>query len=411
MASIYYRGKPPAGTWWVQFYHPRNGALARFSLATGDKFAAEQLRRRIELEAELRRPELQLVQIPPPVLECLGVPPPLPLPPTAAASAALPAGGRRARVRDLLALYWGIIREENVAAHRSNKLSILRHFFGWQIVLEVTGVECRSKPEAYFRGEFVEEISAACVRDFIGSRGLEPKTKRHYRELFHNLFEVALADGLIHATNIHSPNPMAALPSYAVRYRKPIVFLDPAQVQTQFDLLAGSPSMQAGVALMIHAGLRRAETLWLKRECICGDLEFLSVRTQCDLESGDEDGPVVGGVKTEGSTRPVSILPPLRSFLERYLQTLAGEWLVPDPRRGGRWDKDNFSSELRKFNRKHGLPWTCLHYRHTFATNRCAEGWNVWDLAREMGTGLDMLQKHYAAFVRPARQQRQPPAD
>jgi integrase len=409
MASIYYRGKPPAGTWWVQFYHPITGELSRFTLATGDKFAAEQLRRRIELEAELRRPELQLVQIPPPVLESLGAPPRMPR--TAAPAApALAAGGRRAGVRDLLALYWVFIREENVAAHRRNKLSILRHFFGWQIVHEVTGMECRSKPEAYFTGEFADEITAACVRDFIGSRGLEPKTKRHYRELFHNLFEVALADGLIQATNIHSPNPMAALPSYGVRRRKPIVFLDAAQVQTQLDLLAGSPSMQAAVALMLHAGLRRSEALWLKRDCIGGDFEFLTVRTQCDPESGDEDGPVVGGVKTDGSTRPVSILPPLRSFLERYLPALAGDWLVPDPRRGSRWDKDNFSCDLRKFNRKHGLTWTCLHYRHTFATNRCAEGWNVWDLAKEMGTSVAMIEQHYAAFVRPARQQRQPPA-
>lgn len=60
MASIYYRGKPPGGCWWVQYYHPRSGELSRFSLLTGDRYAAEVIRRRVELEVELRRPELQL---------------------------------------------------------------------------------------------------------------------------------------------------------------------------------------------------------------------------------------------------------------------------------------------------------------------------------------------------------------
>ena len=71
MASIYYRGKAPAGCWWIQFYHPRTGELSRFSLCTGDRYGAEVIQRRVELEVELRRPELQLVQIPPPLTECL----------------------------------------------------------------------------------------------------------------------------------------------------------------------------------------------------------------------------------------------------------------------------------------------------------------------------------------------------
>ncbi len=72
MASIFYRGKPPAGSWWVQYYHPRSGELSRFSLVTGDRYSAEVIRRRVELEVDLRRPELQLQPIPPDVLKDLG---------------------------------------------------------------------------------------------------------------------------------------------------------------------------------------------------------------------------------------------------------------------------------------------------------------------------------------------------
>jgi len=417
MASIFYRGKPPAGCWWVQYYHPRSGEITRFSLATGDRYAAEVIRRRVELEVDLRRPELQLQFLPAPIVENLG-----PAFPTAALNGSPasqeaspePAAESKPRTTtaDLLRLYWHVIQEENVAEHQSNKLSILRHFFGGALVAEVTGVACRSMPVACFEGQFADEITAQQVREFIASRNLEPKTKRHYRELFHNLFEVALADGLIRPTNLHSPNPMSALPSYSARRRKPIIFLKSDDIKTQFAVLRTCPPMLAAAQLMIHAGLRRAEALWLTKDCL-HDLDYLSVRTQYDTESGDDPDQdpgslEVGTLKTEASTRPVSILPPLREFLEGYLPTLDGDWLVPNPwKPSKRWDKGNFSSALRKLNRKHSLQWNCLHYRHTFATARCAEGWNVWDLANEMGTSVAMLQKHYAAFLQPARLQRQ----
>jgi len=417
MASIFYRGKPPAGCWWVQYYHPRTGEITRFSLATGDRYAAEVIRRRVELEVDLRRPELQLQFVPAPIVENLGPAFPtvaLNVSPAPQETSPEPAveSKPRATTADLLKLYWHVIQEENVAEHQSNKLSILRHFFGGALVAEVTGVACRSMPLAYFEGQFADEITAQNIRDFIASRNLEPKTKRHYRELFHNLFEVALADGLLAPINYHSPNPMSALPSYSARRRKPIIFLKPEDITRQFEVLRDCPPMLAAAQLMIHAGLRRAEALWLTKDCF-HNLEYLSVRTQYDTESGDDaeqngEPREAGSLKTEGSTRPVSILPPLRTFLEGYLPTLEGDWIVPNPwKPGRRWEKGNFSSALRKLNSKQDLVWNCLHYRHTFATARCGEGWNVWDLANEMGTSVAMIQKHYAAFLQPARLQRQ----
>lgn len=345
MASIFYRGKPPAGSWWVQYYHPRSGEMTRFSLATGDRYTAEVIRRRVELEVDLRRPELQLQPLPPPVLEDLGpafpeASPKVILAPEANLPGASVESKPRATTADLLKLYWGMIQEENVAEHQSNKLSLLRHFFGGALVAEVTGVACRSMPAAYFEGQFTDDITH------------------------------------------------------------------------QLDVLRDCPPLLAAAQLMIHAGLRRAEALWLTKDSI-NNLEYLSVRTQYDEESGDDleqdpETPEVGTLKTEASTRSVSILPPLREFLEAYLPTLEGDWLVPNPWKSGqRWDKGNFSSALRKLNRKHSLRWNCLHYRHTYATARCAEGWNVWDLANEMGTSIAMIQKHYAAFLQPARLQRQ----
>lgn len=156
--------------------------------------------------------------------------------------------------------------------------------------------------------------------------------------------------------------------------------------------------------LMVHAGLRRAEALWLTRDSV-KDMSYLSVVTRYDAENDedDEDGLEIGALKTEGSTRTVTILPPLRKFLEQYLPTLKGDWLVPNPwKEGERWEPDNFSAALRKLNARNGLKWSSLHFRHTYATCRCAEGWPVFDLASEMGTSIAMIQRHYAGFIKPA---------
>jgi hypothetical protein len=75
MASIYYRGRPPAGCWWLQFYHPVTGELMRFTLATGDRFAAELIRQRVELECELLKPQIALVTLPLEIRENLGLNP------------------------------------------------------------------------------------------------------------------------------------------------------------------------------------------------------------------------------------------------------------------------------------------------------------------------------------------------
>jgi len=67
-----------------------------------------------------------------------------------------------------------------------------------------------------------------------------------------------------------------------------IVFLTEAQVEAQLAVLAGDPSMRMAATILIHAGLRRAETLWLTREAIAPDLSYLSVRNRRDEDSASE---------------------------------------------------------------------------------------------------------------------------
>ena len=98
--------------------------------------------------------------------------------------------------------------------------------------------------------------------------------------------------------------------------------------------------------------------------------------------------------------RAVTILPPLRRLLEAYLPTLRGRWLVPTPK-GGRWNDDAFAKKLRKINGEAGLAWTALHFRHTYATQRAAQGWSLLRISHEMGNSVAIVAKYYAAYTRP----------
>lgn len=175
------------------------------------------------------------------------------------------------------------------------------------------------------------------MQNFFDGLGVSRKTIRHYREAFHHFFEFCLKFDLYVPTNWHRPNPIAALPSYATR-NKHIVFLSSNEVEEQLSKLACDPTMQMAARIMIHAGLRRAETLWLTRDAIAADFSFLSVRYHRD-KTGE---------------RTVTILPPLRDALRKYVSTMKGQWLIPNLK-GARWRPDDFSSRLRTLNQGFGF--------------------------------------------------------
>jgi integrase len=172
-----------------------------------------------------------------------------------------------------------------------------------------------------------------------------------------------------------------------------IVFLDHDQIDEELRLLETHPAIRIAVAIMIYAGLRRAETLWLTRDALSPDLSFLSVVNRVDPESDIESSLKTG-------ERTVTILPPLKSLLEEYLVSLRGSWLVPSSR-GSRWNGDAFGKRLRAINEQAGQKWTCLHFRHTYATRRAADGWPLFRIAKELGNSVAVVEEYYAGYVRP----------
>lgn len=409
MASKFQRRQ----NWWIKFRHPATGELIRESLETTDEARAELLRQRLDLEVALREPRFQAAEIPARVREVLGnvalVGVPAGLPVSSIQRVQVPPAPvlpvpKRTTVDEAVAAYLRFIKTENAKLHVANKVSIFRRFIGAER-LEKAGGPVKTKrrrqeggghvpdPEPFFTGTFLDEITPVLVQNFFESLGVSRKTLRHYREAFHHFFEFCLKFDLYIPTNWHRPNPIAALPSYVTR-NKHIVFLSAAEVDDQLARLECDPAMQMAARIMIHAGLRRSETLWLTKDAIASDFSFLSVRYHRDADTDIESTLKTG-------ERTVTILPPLRDALREYVSTLKSQWIVPN-KKGARWRPDDFSGRLRTLNQGFGLPWTCLAFRHTYATQRAAEGWSLFRIAKEMGNSVAVVEEYYAGYIRPS---------
>ena len=410
MANIFLRHK----TWWIKFHHPATGARIRESLETHDPARAELLRRRIELEVALGAPCFGATDLPPNLrdqiaswshkpasilLEAPAVPAQAVFQVTPA-MAPLAKPLERVRIEEAMLSYLDFIRGDNAPMHVENKLSKLRRFLGTARVEGFVRSENQKLRErrlqsarmGFFTGEFVDEITPTLLQKFFLQLDVSTKTKRHYREFFHHFFKFCINFGHYHPANFHCPNPLTALPSYLEKNRR-IIYLTAEDVEAQLKILEPHPELHIAAAVMIYAGLRRSEALWLTRDAISPDLAFISV-----VNRADEEADIESSLKT--GERSVTILPPLRRILEQYLPTLHGRWVVPKPK-GGRWTADAFSRKLRRINGEAGLKWSSMHYRHTFATQRAAQGWTLLRISHEMGNSVAIVAEYYAAYMRP----------
>jgi integrase len=144
------------------------------------------------------------------------------------------------------------------------------------------------------------------------------------------------------------------------------------------------------VAILIYAGLRREEALWLTREDL--DRKAGLIRIRAKTIDGQFWQP-----KT-GRNRSVPISTALAAVLDKYKPSAAGPWLLPSPE-GVRWEPDNFSHKLADENAKAKLPWTCLDFRHTFGSMLAQRGISLYKISAMMGNSPEICRRHYAALI------------
>jgi integrase len=395
MASIYKRKDSPF--YWVAYYPRPGGSVLRESLGTSNRSLAKCQARKIKALQSLQA--LAHVDIPAEILAQIGISEPA-SEIFSTAGAAIPSPDQRPRGPLLETLRGYLVRAagSNTPAHLADKISRLRQFFGSTLIDQVDPrPPCPQRKTAavvpaFFDGRYLDEILPDHILSFLLSRDYSRASKRHYREVLHGLFRHAVANRLYKSDDHSCPNPVEELPSYAGK-DGPIVVLNEEDVAAQYRAVARDPAVHAGCRIMIEAGLRLHEIFVLRRN----DVDFLHRLLRLRFPDRGRNNR---RERLKTGERTVTLRPDLAKFLADWIPTLKTDWIVP-ARRGGEWNSHDFGEALREINQAARLPWTASDFRHTYATARLREGWNLATLRHEMGTSLKMLEEHYAGYIPP----------
>jgi integrase len=316
----------------------------------------------------------------------------------------------RTRITDALTAYVVHIRTVKTAKSAQTDIYYLRDAFG--PVCEAVNVTSRKlsakakkrppKPGQDRRrkapvivAEYLEQVTtpqiAAFISGQVASRGLAPKTANRYREILTRLFNWSMTQNGVRMPG--DKNPAARVERYKERAPE-IRFLTLHQIDEQLQALENNLQLQVMVAMLIYAGLRREELVWLTPDDFdrsAGHHGMIRVRAK--TIDGESWQP-----KTKRN-RAVPVSSQLRFYLDKWqLKNRNAKWLFPSPD-GKHWDPDNFSSDLRVANKEAKLAWTCLHYRHTFGSQLAIKGESLYKISALMGNSPDICQRHYAALI------------
>ena len=368
MASIFQRGK--RGIWWIKYYV--NGRQVYHSLRTTSVRVAKQIKRQVE--GDKAKGEL--------------------------------IGPSKAPLPEFLEDYCRFLSTTRTGKSYKNDISVLRIAFGTiapalepgSCVNKRFGAVEKGKPErrvkaTCIRATNLEDVTPAKIEDFISRRirddGIAPKTANRCREVLHSMFAHAAKKWNFVAPDRRYPNPAGAVE----RRKEPartIRFLSLEDIEKQLGVLEERPTLHAIVAILIYAGLRRNEVLWLTPDDIDLNGRLLHVRAK-----------TIQGESWQPKTRRNRVVPMstvLLEILAAYSPDGECPWLFPSPT-GKRWDPDTFSQTLRKVNTTHGLDWSCLDFRHTFGSHLAQKGESLYHISELMGNSPAICRKHYAALV------------
>src|SRR5262249_7601467 len=131
----------------------------------------------------------------------------------------------------------------------------------------------RRRKAAVIEAPHFEAVTTAMISDFIAgrmaNRGLKPKTGNRIRDTLSSLYSWAMTQRGIRMPGDN--NPVTKVTKY--REAAPeIRFLRLEQIQPQLDAVSEDLQLQTMVAMLIYAGLRREELLWLLQT----DLDLMS---------------------------------------------------------------------------------------------------------------------------------------
>ncbi len=236
--------------------------------------------------------------------------------------------------------------------------------------------------------EYLEELTPPDVSRMMAAlddKCLSPKTLNEYREIAQRLCNYAIRDRGIVFDDTGRTNP-AALIRKRRETAPQIVFLERDEIEELLELLSDEPQLRAMAAVLIFAGLRRGELLWLTHDDIDRERGLILVRAK-----------TVNGAWWQPKTkvnRSVPISTRLAEELDRWPATRT-PWYFPS-RRGGRWGGDSFSLALAKAQASAEKRWHCLHMRHSFGTMLVRKNITLFKVSTLMGNSPEICRRHYA---------------
>ncbi|MFT3785993.1 MAG: tyrosine-type recombinase/integrase [Tepidisphaeraceae bacterium] len=318
----------------------------------------------------------------------------------------------RTPVAEVVGRYVDYIRTRKTANSAQKDVYYLRDVFGaicpqLEVTSRIVTPQCKKRPvrpgvkvdgrrrTPRLEVSHFETISSADLSSFIAlqvqSRGLSPKTANRYREILCRLFNWAMNEGGIKLPG--DRNPLDRVARYKERAGE-IRFLTLQQIDEQLAALQAHAQLQTMVAVLVYAGLRREELLWLTHDDVdlaTGAYGMLRIRAK-----------TIEGRSWQPKTRVNRVVPissTLRAWLDRYARRIVpGDWFFPSPK-GRHYDIDNFSSDLKRANAAASLAWTCLDYRHTFGSQLAMKGESLYKIATLMGNSPEICRRHYAALA------------
>ncbi|MBT0666429.1 tyrosine-type recombinase/integrase [Geobacter pelophilus] len=275
---------------------------------------------------------------------------------------------------------------------------------------------------------FLEQLTTAdvarCRDNYLKSKGVSNNTANHLRQVVVRFINWAMTErGVRFPGGI---NPAAKVPMLDVE-RTEIIFLDLEEIEEQLEELKGYPQLRVMVAVLIFAGLRREEVLWLRTgdiDLTAGRYGMVRVYTKSDVSKGSNGLQPSSGKATRldrkqsrrqarsqkkakkdswqpktSDHRAIPVSRRLREILASYAPPPSdGNWFFPSPH-GTRWDQDNFSRDLAAANAENGLPWTCLDYRHTFGSQLAMKGESLQKISALMGNSPEICHRHYVHLM------------
>lgn len=275
----------------------------RQSLETVEKCRAELICRRVELEVELRRPTVASQRIPEKLGAALGLNKMPEYPTPAADVPQAPEQPPSPDIKEVLGEFLAHILIENSPAHANNKIACLRKFFGSRLLGldgDVKGVFC---------GTTLADVKVATHRvaarrqdDEKAPPGGVPRPLRIRHEI-----------RLFHRREFPLPQPDVG-PADLARKKPAHRISQEGGSGPPAGGARPTPPVQIAAAIMIFAGLRCAEALWLTRNSVDPSLRFLSIVNKMDEEKDLESSLKTGERAVQIASRLKALLEPCLSW-------------------------------------------------------------------------------------------------